>query len=177
MYLKKMALLSAFIGLLLAHFVTKAEQTKVTTITDLKGQYLFLQNAQTVIIKPVQNKPGIYTLTFKGVSPLVLYISDRPNRKTGHLRLEEFLRLWTFKNANGFKSNPPNAILSSSHPGIQMSEQPIHFSFELSNPQFDVKTNTVSFIAKALEGTPLIKTSQTLEQVNLFVDDVCLSCW
>jgi hypothetical protein len=51
-----------------------------------------------------------YTLTLNGV-PNVIYFSDRPARKAGHLSLEKFVELWN-KGSDSFKADPPNAILS-----------------------------------------------------------------
>ncbi len=52
------------------------------------------------------------TLTLNGV-PNVIYFSDRPARKAGHLSLEKFVESWN-KGSDSFKADPPNATLSLS---------------------------------------------------------------
>ena len=50
------------------------------------------------------------TLTLNGV-PNVIYFSDRPARKTGHITLTRFVKMWD-KGEDSFKSDPPNGVLS-----------------------------------------------------------------
>ena len=50
------------------------------------------------------------TLTLNGV-PNVIYFSDRPARKAGHMSLSEFIEMWN-KGSDSFKADPPNATLS-----------------------------------------------------------------
>ena len=52
------------------------------------------------------------TLTLNGV-PNVIYFSDRPARKAGHISLEKFVEMWD-KGDDSFKADPPNATLSLS---------------------------------------------------------------
>jgi len=50
------------------------------------------------------------TLTLNRV-PNVLYFSDRPARKAGHMSLSNFVEMWD-KGGDSFKADPPNATLS-----------------------------------------------------------------
>ena len=50
------------------------------------------------------------TLTLNGV-PSVIYFSDRPERKAGHMSLSNFVEMWD-KGVDSFKADPPNATLS-----------------------------------------------------------------
>jgi len=145
--------------------------------TELNVKYLFVQNANYATIEPVKDKPNTYTITLKQISPLVIFISDRPNRKTGQLPVEQFIKLWESKGSDSFKDNPPNAVLSSVHNSLFFSDKNANYGFELSSPSYDAKTKTLSYTAKGLEGTSVVKESQTLEHISLFIDDVCLSCW
>jgi len=43
--------------------------------------------------------------------PNVIYFSDRPARKAGHLSLEKFVESWN-KGSDSFKADLPNATLS-----------------------------------------------------------------
>ena len=49
-------------------------------------------------------------LTLNGV-PNVLYFSDRPARKAGHMSVSNFIEMWD-KGDDSFKTDPPNATLS-----------------------------------------------------------------
>ena len=49
-------------------------------------------------------------MTLNGV-PNVIYFTDRPARKAGHLSLEKFVESWN-KGSDSFKADPPNATLS-----------------------------------------------------------------
>jgi len=50
------------------------------------------------------------TLTLSGI-PNVIYFSDRPARKAGHITLAHFIEAWD-KGSDSFKADPPNATLS-----------------------------------------------------------------
>ena len=49
-------------------------------------------------------------LTLNGV-PNVLYFSERPERTTGHMSLNDFIGIWSIGEDN-FNTDPPNAALS-----------------------------------------------------------------
>ncbi|MEE9213360.1 MAG: hypothetical protein V3U54_01000, partial [Thermodesulfobacteriota bacterium] len=50
------------------------------------------------------------TLTLNGV-PNVIYFSDRPARKAGHMSLSNFIEMWN-KGSDNYNVDPPNATLS-----------------------------------------------------------------
>jgi hypothetical protein len=50
-------------------------------------------------------------LTLNGITPTILYFSDRPQRITGHVPMEEFYDSWG-EGEDSFASDPPNAVLS-----------------------------------------------------------------
>jgi hypothetical protein len=66
----------------------------------------------------VQNSQGMSyhngKLTLKGLALTTLFFSDRPDRVTGHITSQEFVRSWD-KGDDSFASNPPNAALSIFH--------------------------------------------------------------
>ena len=49
-------------------------------------------------------------MTLNGV-PNVIYFSDRPARKAGHMSVSHFVEMWN-KGIDNFKTDPPNATLS-----------------------------------------------------------------
>ena len=101
-------------------------------------QFLFVQTAQNVAFKDG-------TLTLENVAPTTVFFSDRPERVTGHLRNELFMKLWT-EGKNSFKSDPPNASLSVFDP--QGAKTAV---VELSNPRVEGKN--IVYNARALRGT------------------------
>ena len=62
--------------------------------------------------------------------------------------------------------------------GFYSDHKLINFVVELTDPHYDAKSKTLTYIAKPLKGSeiPTIN-SLTLHHVYLFIDDVCLSCW
>ncbi len=105
----------------------------------IKGpQFLFVQTAQNVAFKDG-------TLTLENAAPTTVFFSDRPERVTGHLRNDLFMKLWT-EGKNSFKSDPPNASLSVfDAKGAQTAV------VELRNPRVEGKN--IVYKARALRGT------------------------
>ena len=100
-------------------------------------QFLFVQTAQNVAFKDG-------TLTLENAAPTTVFFSDRPERVTGHLRNDLFMKLWT-EGKNSFKSDPPNASLSVfDAKGAQTAV------VELSNPRVEGKN--IVYTARALRG-------------------------
>jgi hypothetical protein len=102
----KRGLLAAFIFLvaLLAqvsigpHVSQAAEDPK-------KADLLFVHNAKHIAV--VDGK-----LVLKGISPTVLFFTDRPERIAGHMTNERYLTLWTEDGKDSFLADPPNATVS-----------------------------------------------------------------
>ena len=84
------------------------------------------------------------TLTLNGV-PNVIYFSDRPSRKAGHLSLEKFVESWN-KGSDSFKADPPNAILS-----VLKKEGAKNVVVELMS--VEQKSGSVVFKVAELDGT------------------------
>ena len=143
-----------------------------------KASYLFVQSAGTVKIEASNTHSSVYKVTLKNVSPYVTYFSDRPYRNTSTMATEKFVELWHKPKGNSFLHNPPNADLVAIQTGFFSDHKLINFVVELSQPHYDAKSKTLTYIAKPLKGsdTPTIP-SVTLHHVFLFIDDVCLSCW
>jgi hypothetical protein len=73
-----------------------------------KGQadFLFVQTAKGMAFDADQNR-----LTLRGVSPVTLFFSDRPERVAGNMATAAFVPFWS-QGADSFLSDPPNADLS-----------------------------------------------------------------
>ena len=103
------------------------------------------------------------TLTLNGV-PNVIYFSDRPARKAGHLSLEKFVESWN-KRSGSFKTDPPNATLS-----MLTKEGAKNMVVELMS--VEQKSGTVVFKVAVLEGI----SPETLKMSFLFIDGMCMEC-
>lgn len=97
-------------------------------------------------------------LTLNGV-PNVIYFSDRPARKAGHISLSDFVEMWD-KGNDSYKADPPNAVLSVlSESGNQ------NIVVELQDPS--IIGDLVSFKIKNLQET----VPKEFKESSLFIDD------
>ena len=138
-----------FIVLLLALFSNPLHAEQVVDDSQ-KPQFLFT----------LASKEGTFDkniLTLKDV-PLVVYFSDRPVRKAGHISLGEFVSIWE-KGADSFKNDPPNAELA-----LFEKKSDKHAVVIISNPE--VKGDTISFKVKII-GEMIPKK---FEHSTLFID-------
>ncbi len=69
-----------------------------------KVDFLFVQTAEGF-----SHENG--RITLRGVNPLTISFSDRPDRIAGHMPTSKFVPMWS-QGADSFFSNPPNATLS-----------------------------------------------------------------
>ncbi len=170
--------LTTFLSLLFfLPFSTEALASEKLPKSDKKVNYLFVQSANRVKIEVNKKHPHTYKITLKNVNPYVTYFSDRPNRETNTMSTEKFIRLWHRKGDN-LSKNPPNADLVATQVGFFSDHKLINFVVELTEPHYDPKAKTLTYIAKPLKGSTLPPIhSVTLHHVFLFIDDVCLSCW
>ena len=97
------------------------------------------------------------TLTLNGV-PNVLYFSDRPARKAGHISLSEFVEMWN-KGSDSYKADPPNATLS-----VLKKDGAKNVVVELMSVQ--QKNGAVVFKVVKLEGN----VTGSFEASTLFID-------
>lgn len=148
-----MRLLSTIIGLAFL-LVIAGSALAEQVVDDSKNQMYLLTLAST---------SGSFEgdiLTLEGV-PLVVYFSDRPVRKAGHMSLESFLEMWD-NGKDNFKNDPPNAELA-----MYQENGDKHSVFVISNPE--VKGDEISFKVELLnlkEGIP-----KTLGHSTLFIDN------
>jgi hypothetical protein len=97
------------------------------------------------------------TLTLNGV-PNVIYFSDRPARKAGHISLSNFVEMWD-KGDDSFKTDPPNATLS-----VLKKDGEENVVVELMSVK--QKNGSVIFKVAVLEGT----IPETFQISSMFVD-------
>ena len=70
------------------------------------ADFLFVQTAKGMAFDADQNR-----LTLRGVSPVTLFFSDRPERIAGNMKTADFVPFWS-EGKDSFLSDPPNADVS-----------------------------------------------------------------
>jgi hypothetical protein len=121
------------IAILVAVVPVSAQPNPATEV-----ELLFVQNAEEVVF---ENR----TLTLKGISPAVIFFSDRPQRVAGHVALPGFLKAWD-EGKDSFADDPPNATLS-----IVGEGQVTSVIVEIANPQ--LQGDELSYqVVQILEG-------------------------
>lgn len=100
-------------------------------------------------------------LTLNGV-PNVIYFTDRPARKAGHLSLSNFVRMWD-KGKDSFKTDPPNAALS-----VLKEDEAKTVVVELMG--VEQKSGSVVFKVAVKEGN----VTESFDASSLFIDTIIL---
>jgi hypothetical protein len=104
--------------------------------TATQAEFLFVQTAHDVAFDGDK-------LTLKGISPTVLFFTDRPDRVAGNMSNQRYLKLWHEDGKDSFLADPPNATLS-----IFADDAVAELVVTLKNPRFsgDDLTYDVSVI-------------------------------
>jgi hypothetical protein len=100
---------------------------------------LFAVNAPTGYI--TENK-----LVLENFANGVIYFSDRPYRKTGHISMETFMRYWYTNHPKSFAKEAPNAIITITEDYKNYN----NIVIELKNPKIEQKN--LNFDIKVLDG-------------------------
>ena len=116
-----------------------------------KPQFLFVQSAEGVSYADGR-------LTLKGINPVTILFSDRPDRLAGHMATASFVPFWS-EGANSFKSDPPNGTLSVLEGGEMDNAVVV-----LRNPQ--LAGRDLSYEVEVLEG----KLPASGGAASLFID-------
>lgn len=95
------------LGFSLIPLSVAARNTSAAEQAEAKPEFLFVQSSEGV-----RYANGV--LTLKGVNPVTILFSDRPDRLAGHMATDEFVPFWSEGAAGGpsFESQPPNADLA-----------------------------------------------------------------
>lgn len=106
---------------------------------------LYILTADSGALAPIQGEPGSYALSLLAPSERVVYFSDRPQRDTGTMSIDEFI-----ESVYGAGEPMPNAGLVAQLPeGIRR----VTLAFELSEPSY-------------LAGGPLFFKAQLVEAAS-----------
>lgn len=119
-----------------------------------KPEYLYVQTAKTGSFDGKD-------LKLYGTSKNTIMFSDRPYRIAGHIKNQDFVKMWNSpKQQDSFRKDPPNAAISY----YDKDGKPDIAIIEISN----LKTgkNSLNYQAKILEG----KLPKQTSEVTLFID-------
>lgn len=171
---------SVLFGIVLFSLLTFAsnEQKQPSFNGESKISYLFIQSASKAVIEQVPSHPDQYQLILTQIQPFVSYFSDRPNRITGIIPVNQFLDIWKNGN-NSFSKVPPNVGVSGSKIHGFFNKTATSFVLELSHPRYDLKNKSLSYDVKFLSSNKPSDLSSTiiLQNATLFFDDMsCPSC-
>lgn len=115
------------------------------------ADFLFVQNAREVSF-------GEDRLTLRGVNPVTVMFSDRPERIAGHMTTSHFVPFWG-EGADSFLKDPPNATLS-----FLENRELADAVVELRDPVLE--GDSLSYRVKILEG----KIPASAGAASLFID-------
>jgi hypothetical protein len=99
-------------------------------------------------------------VTLHGLSPAILYFSDRPQRVVDHLTTKQFIEEWDL-GENSFAADPPNAVISFVEGGDRTPEDAI---VVLKDPV--LAGDSLTYTIDILEGSLPPKG----ELVSVFID-------
>jgi len=102
--------------------------------------YIFIQEGSGGSL--VNDSIGNYTLTMTDVVPYTIFFADRPARDVGFAPMDKFLKGFDFG-----ARNPPNAALILP----EENETYDQVIVELTNPQYDNATGTLTYTASLLK--------------------------
>lgn len=115
------------------------------------ADFLFVQNSREVAFAEDR-------LTLKGINPVTVMFSDRPERIAGHMTTASFVPFWS-KGGDSFLKDPPNATLSFLE-GKDLADAVV----ELRDPVLEGES--LSYRVKVLEG----EIPASAGAASLFID-------
>jgi len=105
-------------------------------------RFMFIQNATSGSLIPIEARENLYTLILKDVSPQTTFFSDRPERVVGQAPMQKFLDGLGFSRAN-----PPNAAVEI----LGGEEETDLIVVELFDPVYDAANKTLRYTVSILE--------------------------
>ena len=95
----------------------------------------------------------------------VLAFTDRPKRQYRYLKADDYVGLWRPDAADGFKSNPPNSVIS-----WMIGDTPYQAKVNIVNSAITDDGDAIFYELSLKEG---IKIPTKIFHVSLFVGGVC----
>ena len=149
---------AALCGTILVTAPTFADPVETASAAGKDASWLIIQTASEVRFDGK-------ILTLKNVDPSVVMFTNRPARMAEAIPTATFVASWDKCGAKSFKSDPPNAALTSIVDGKLQTA-----TLELSEPRLDGPDLT--FEVRLIGGT----VSTVGKTVSLFIDKVCWTC-
>ena len=149
---------AAMLGFVLLASPAMADPAETTKAAGKDASWLVIQTASEV---QFDGK----TITLKNVSPSVVMFTDRPARMAEAIPTASFVASWDKGGAKSFKSDPPNAALTSIVDGKLQSA-----TVELNDPVLD--GTSLTFKVRVIEGA----VPAAGKTVSLFIDRICFTC-
>lgn len=132
---------------------------------------MFLQSAKSGSLVPISAEKGSYLITLNNVDPYLSYFSDRPNRVTGLLPLDNFIKLWSH-GSNKFDTNPPNVAIETTKIKLFFDKKKATILATLTQPAYNKKTHQLSYRLTTLTTKlPRFKKAK-LGFTELFIDGI-----
>lgn len=130
-------------------------------------ELLFFQHAKSGRITPSKDNSGCYRIELSGLNKHVVYFADEPHHLTGVLTVPQFLETW-YHNQKQYGLRP-NSILHADVVGSKKTNQTVNDVAAFSQPQYDSKRGTLSYLACPLTPGKTFTATQ-LKDVNIFFD-------
>ena len=137
--------------------------------TDEGAEWLFVVDAEGATLSDT-------TLTLTGVNPEVIAFTDRPERQSATLSMEDLAAAWA-EGADSFADDPPNAILGGTYTDDEGNET--HCSIEVELMAAPTAANEADWDWEVLElarweGCPEANVGFVeLSRASVFIDCAC----
>jgi hypothetical protein len=138
--------------------------SSVTALASSSGKVLFIARAEKGQI--IKNKKNQFLLIMKKAH--LAYFYDRPERKSGKIKVNQFVSDWS-QGHNSFKSDNPNAAMLATSDNDHHAKNIREF-VTLSAPIFNTVKNTLSFNITPLNAQKKLHPGK-YKDVLLFIDD------
>jgi len=147
--MRKLVILAAALGLFIPASMSFTDSAKAADETG-DEEYFFVMNAAS----------GSYDADRLSLDkiPTVVFFSNRPARKAGHLSLDDFYSVWN-GDLEENRDNPPNSGLS-----VSGKDGKDHAVVILTDPE--INASGITFTAELLDG----KIPAAFERATLFID-------
>ena len=140
-------------------------QAETTTLS-----LLFVQSAESAILKALPKKPGYYTLTLYNVPPYITYFSERPTRVTNVASVQNFIKAWDV-GKNNFKTNNPNAVLCAAEINAMPNQNQKFYLMTLSSPIYSQNRSILRYVVTPLSKDGFLFKQINFKYVNLIIDN------
>ncbi|MCP3680032.1 MAG: hypothetical protein GY782_07145 [Gammaproteobacteria bacterium] len=164
------SLASAEAVLPVATAATQTSQNTATVQRSVGEKINFVQTSQQAKLQKLPD--GSYRLVLSGVDHRVLWFADTPSGNAGLWDLSHFIERWSAGSKHLVSASPNATLVANTQ--LDNSGSDVIKVFEVSNPQYNVQNDTLSYHAKLIfNANHDEKAHSQLYQASLFIDIVC----